>query len=167
MMEDERRTERQTMIAVKGTCGRGSDSPMGEAGGAVSSGRARGKHVLVVSDDETTRGAFRSALATAGCRACVLASGEEALAELQRGLHDLVFLDAKVGHLDDVTMLRELRKLGGDTPVFFITTFRREALDRLEAAREDGLDFEVVGKPLDHERIVQVTEGALAGPCAF
>ena len=62
--------------------------------------------VLVVDDDESSRGFQRDVLAVAGYQVRVAGSGTEALAMLSGGAFDLVLLDVRMPGVDGLEVLR-------------------------------------------------------------
>lgn len=123
-----------------------------------------GKQILVIDDDEAIRKSFLLALEDTGYRVETAESGEKGIEKEKGNPHDLIFLDLKMPGLNGVETLRELRKIKNDTPVYIVTAFHKEFLDQLNQAMEDGIDFEVLQKPIGNDQIVLVTKSILEGP---
>ena len=121
------------------------------------------KRVLVIDDDDAVRSAFRLALDDVNADIVTSESGE-------RGLHvagsdgvDLIFLDLKMPGMDGVDTLKQLRANGCVAPIFVVTGFAEEFMARLRSAAEQGLDFEVMRKPLERNDIRSVVTAVLGG----
>jgi len=94
-----------------------------------------GLHVLLVDDDELVRVAIQMILKGLHHSATMVASGEEALAQLQAGLQpDVVLLDMNMPGLGGSGTLPRLRTLRPVLPVFLITGCADQAALDLVAA---------------------------------
>jgi CheY-like chemotaxis protein len=65
--------------------------------------------------------------------------------------------------LDGVATLRELRKIDLDVPIYIVTAFHAEFLDKLKSAAKDGLDFQILEKPIGRDQIIYLANGLLEG----
>ena len=119
------------------------------------------KRVLVIDDDSAIRKSFELALEDTDLYLDTAESGMKGLELIRNAGYDLVFLDLKMPELDGVQTLRGIRGMDSDVPVYILTAFHREFLDPLKAAVSDGLEFELVRKPIDTTQIVELTIGAL------
>jgi hypothetical protein len=52
-------------------------------------------------------------------------------------------------------------------PVYIITAFQGEFFDQLKDMAQDGIDFELVHKPIDTVQLMALTKGVLEGPQGF
>jgi CheY-like chemotaxis protein len=85
--------------------------------------------------------------------------------ELERkNRYDLIFLDLKMPGMNGVETLRELRKIDKDIPVYIITAFYAEFFEGLKELGNEGVDFELLKKPLDGQSIRVVVKANLDGP---
>jgi len=50
---------------------------------------------------------------------------------------------------------------------YIVTAFYKEFLDELKGVAEDGIDFEVLTKPVGNEQIALVTRSVLEGPVSY
>lgn len=125
---------------------------------------SQAQRILVIDDEESVRDAFADALENTAYEVETASSGEEGVAKARSASFDLVFLDLKMPGMDGVETLRALRALDGRVPVYVVTAFHAQFLERLELAEREGLPFELVHKPLGQEAIRQVTEAVLRGP---
>ena len=125
------------------------------------------KRILVIDDDEAIRKSFMLALEDTVYQVDTAESGEKGIEMEQKSKYDLVFLDLKMPGLNGVETLRGLRKIDKDVPVYIVTAFFKEFFEGLKSAEEDGIDFQVLKKPIGAEDIVLVAEGVLEGPTAY
>jgi CheY-like chemotaxis protein len=119
------------------------------------------RRILVIDDDAAVRSAFQLALEDAPWEVVVAASGEEGLEKFKQSGFDLVYLDLKMPGIDGIETLRRLRAADSRVPVRIITAFAEEFMRPLERAAEQGLDFELVRKPLGRKGIRAVTAAVL------
>lgn len=122
------------------------------------------KRILVIDDEEAVRKSFILALEDTDYQVETAESGEKGFERIQTNKYDLVFLDLKMPGMNGVETLRKLRKVDESVPVYIVTAFHKEFFDQLKGAAEDGIDFEIVKKPLSNDRIVLITRGILEGP---
>jgi len=117
--------------------------------------------VLVIDDEESVRDAFADALEDMPYTVDTACSGEEALAKAKSSPADLIFLDLKMPGMDGVEVLHHIRELDETVPVYIVTAFHAEFLDRLRAAEEKGLAFQLLHKPIGQEAIRKVATAVL------
>ncbi len=117
------------------------------------------RRILVVDDDPAVRRAFDYALRDEGYGLDLVASGPEALEAVQRRRPDLVFLDLRLPEMDGIEVLKRLEASTPGLPVYIVTAYRAEYLQRLQEARDSGLRFEVADKPLRDTHIREITDG--------
>jgi len=77
--------------------------------------------LLLVDDEAEFRAAAGKALRRQGFDVSEAESGERALQLIGGGFPDLVLLDLKMGGMDGITALTEIRKLDRDLPVLILT----------------------------------------------
>ena len=119
--------------------------------------------VLVVDDEESVRDAFVDALEDLPYVVDAASGGEEAVEKAKSSPVDLVFLDLKMPRMDGVEVLHKIRELDDAVPVYIVTAFHAEFLDRLQSAENEGLAFHLLHKPIGQEAIRKVTITALGG----
>lgn len=109
--------------------------------------------VLVVEDDEATRGALRTLLDDAGYVCDEASDGERAVAAMRDALFDLVVLDLGLPGMSGADVHRQLRRDPRTRflPIVFLTahTDRQVKLAELEAGAED-----FITKPYDAEELL-------------
>jgi diguanylate cyclase (GGDEF)-like protein len=109
--------------------------------------------VLVVEDDEATRGALRALLDDAGYVSDEASDGERAMAAMRDTRFDLVLLDLGLPGMSGADVHRELRRDPRTRflPIVFLTAHsdRQVKLAELEAGAED-----FITKPYDAEELL-------------
>jgi CheY-like chemotaxis protein len=116
-----------------------------------------GARVLLAEDNPINALLARTLLQRQGCSVDVVGDGEEAVAALSERHYDLVFLDLRMPRLDGMGAARRIRALGPDkarTPLVALTADSSDE-DRV-AALAAGFD-EFVAKPIDMNRLADVT----------
>ena len=122
------------------------------------------KKILVIDDDEAVRKAFELALEDTDYTVDTAEDGESGLEKFRTGTYDLVYLDLRMPGMNGVETLREIRKMNADVPVYVVTAFHTEYFTELNSAQKDGINFELLQKPVSSDQIVLVTKGVLEGP---
>ncbi|HLF14065.1 MAG TPA: sigma-54 dependent transcriptional regulator [Bacteroidota bacterium] len=117
-----------------------------------------GASVLVVDDDEKILFAFQEVLRKDGHRCIVARNGEEALGQLLKESPDLVFMDITMPKLDGIETLKRIKQHGSLLPVIIITGYG--TMQTAIRAVQSGA-FEYLTKPLDVEKIREVTNRAI------
>ena len=121
------------------------------------------KKIIVIDDERAIRKSFELALEESGYVVDTASSGKEGLEMLQNESYDLVFLDLKMPGLTGVETLREIRKRDETIHVYIVTAFYGEFFDKLRTMAENGIEFEVLNKPVDGDTILKVCQGVLEG----
>jgi DNA-binding response OmpR family regulator len=80
-------------------------------------------HVLVVDDDMNSADTLAKYFQVSGHRASACYSGQAALGAIGVTAFDAVVLDLRLGDLDGLDILRNLRSRGLTTPVVILTGF--------------------------------------------
>src|SRR2546427_5183564 len=110
-------------------------------------------HVLVVEDDEATRGALRALLGDAGYVCDEASDGERAVAAMRDARFDLVLLDLGLPGMSGADLHRQLRRDPRTRflPIVFLTAHadRQIKLAELEAGAED-----FITKPYDADELL-------------
>ena len=110
-------------------------------------------HVLVVEDDEATRGALRALLDDAGYLCDEASDGERAVAAMRDARFDLVLLDLGLPGMSGADVHRQLRRDPRTRfmPIVFLTAHsdRQVKLAELEAGAED-----FITKPYDADELL-------------
>jgi PAS domain S-box-containing protein len=163
---------RGTRVILRLPAGAAEDRPPKPAPAARGGQEQHPLRVLLVDDDELVRDSIQEILKLLGHAATQAASGEQALAFLERGLlPDLVILDLNMPGLGGAKTLPRLRSLCPGVPVLLATgRADQSALDLV--ATHPGVTL--MPKPfssrtlMDHlKRIGLPGQGALAAPPLF
>jgi two-component system OmpR family response regulator len=96
--------------------------------------------ILYVEDDAGAREYIQKGLAENGFVADVAADGDSGLERAVGGSYDLVILDVMLPGRDGLSVLKELRERGVDTPVLFLSA-RGEASDRIKGLNLGADDY--------------------------
>jgi two-component system NtrC family response regulator len=115
--------------------------------------------VLIVDDDAVIREALAEAIRDLGHEARVAASGEAALALLERKSVQAVFLDLRMPGMEGLEVLRRVRARD-PAPAITILTAHATAANTIEAMRLGAFDH--LTKPLGREDIARVLQRMLA-----
>ena len=119
------------------------------------------KSILVIDDNKGIRDSFTFALEDTEYVVHTSESGENGAVMERENKYNLIYLDLKMPGWDGVKTLRELRKIDKDVPIYIVTAFYQEFFNELKVAREEGLQFEILSKPIDSAQILSVTKDIL------
>jgi DNA-binding response OmpR family regulator len=104
------------------------------------------KTILVVDDDALMRRSLAASLGQTGYHVVTAATGELAVAEVERRVPDLVLLDVGLPGMDGMETLRALRRHHPNLAVILVTGRRRE-LDEIVGLEMGADDY--ITKPFD------------------
>jgi len=126
-------------------------------------GRWKGT-VLVVDDRQEVCLFFQEVLGLEGYAVAVARSGQEALAALEKGCPDLVFLDLRMPGMDGIETLRRIRAKETGAKVVIVT-----AHPDLQTAREAMVlgASDYLGNPFDPDLLRQVVEDRVRSPAPW
>ncbi len=122
------------------------------------------KNILVIDDEAAIRKSFVLALEDTGYQVDTAETGKEGIEKERSKKYDLIFLDLKMAGMSGIEALREMRKVNKETPIYIITAFYEEFYDKLKTVEKEGLDFELLKKPIHSDQILLVTKSILEGP---
>ena len=118
-------------------------------------------NVLVIEDDQTVRKAFAMAFEGTDYKVTIVESGQKGIEATSNTDYGLIFLDLKMPGMNGVQTLRQLRENNIQVPIYIVTGFYIEYLDDLQSAENDGIDFDLLQKPVTEEQILMVTRNVL------
>ncbi len=121
------------------------------------------RRILVIDDEASVRKSFELALKNSDYELYTAASGREGLALFEEQDYSLVYLDLKMPGLSGVETLLKIRERDRSVPVYIVTAFHREFFEDLAGARKNGVDFELLMKPLGLDQIREITDAILEG----
>lgn len=107
-------------------------------------------HILVVDDDDRIRELTKQFLTRQGHRITAAPDAEAARKLLQTFNFDLAILDIMMPGEDGLSLLKNLRDEGDDTPILLLTA-RGQASDRIEGLRLGADDY--LPKPFEPEEL--------------
>ena len=122
-----------------------------------------GVSALVVDDDADAREIAAATLLRAGADVSIVASGPEALDELERRSFDVLICDIGMPELDGYTLMQQIRERevasGQITPAVAMTA--HVSAGEVGRARDSGFQAHV-GKPFDMSTLVSAVRSVLA-----
>ena len=130
--------------------------------------RANAIRILVVDDDPGQRSLLESFLQSQGFETVVVASGDQALAELRAGPFSLMISDVRMPGISGLDTLRQARQEHAALPVLLVTAYAdiREAVG---AMRDGAVNY--LPKPIDLDELLAIVQQATgmagAGPVRF
>ena len=107
--------------------------------------------ILLVEDDETLSELISEYLSEQGYDVTVRADAKAALDTAYERKFDILILDVKLPKGDGFSLLRELRRLGDDTPAIFTTSLN--TLQDLEIGYKSGCD-DYLKKPYELKELL-------------
>ena len=107
--------------------------------------------ILLVEDDETLSELINEYLSEQGYDVTVRADAKAALDTAYERNFDILILDVKLPKGDGFSLLRELRRLGDDTPAIFTTSLN--TLQDLEIGYKSGCD-DYLKKPYELKELL-------------
>jgi two-component system, NtrC family, nitrogen regulation response regulator NtrX len=110
--------------------------------------------ILIVDDEIAIRDSLRMTLDYDGYECVTAATGQEALALVERETPDLVLLDVKMPGMDGLDVLSRLRVLNDSLPIVMISAHGTPTT-AVEAIRKGALDF--LEKPFESTDRLRVT----------
>ncbi|HWU40536.1 MAG TPA: response regulator, partial [Candidatus Acidoferrum sp.] len=117
-----------------------------------------GPLVLVVDDDPTARLMLDVRMRALGCQVAMAATGQEALAAIQRDLPAVLLLDLQMPQMDGMEVLRTLNREGVEVATIVITA-HGSIETAVKAMKEGAVDFLV--KPFDPQYLEIAVRRAL------
>lgn len=128
---------------------------------SLADASSRGRHLLIVDDDDRIRELLKEYLTRAGFRVTAAAGGAPARKLIDSLSFDLAVLDVMMPGEDGFSLtrwLREQRGPAGRTPVLMLTA-RGEPGDRIEGLRLGADDY--LAKPFEPEELLLRIEAIL------
>lgn len=107
--------------------------------------------ILLVDDDDATRGCVAEALERAGHKVTCAADGAQALEVYRERTFDMAICDVQMPKVDGLTLFRRLRQASPAMPVVLMTAYG-QIPDAIDVLRDGALDY--VTKPFDADELV-------------
>lgn len=112
---------------------------------------ARKISILLVDDEKLVRNSFRRELWDAGFTVTAVASGIEALAEVEKSLFDTVITDLSIPDIDGFEVLQAVKRKRPQTRVIILTGYGDE--QSISQARRLGAD-DFILKPCEVDELI-------------
>ena len=106
--------------------------------------------ILVVDDQSSVRELLRAVLETDGHEVETASSGDDAVARLKGGFHDIVIMDIRMPGLDGVAALTRMKDLSPETGVVMMTAYA-SVETAVQAMKLGALDY--ITKPIDIDEV--------------
>lgn len=113
------------------------------------------KSILVIDDEEAIRKSFVLALEDSGYTVDAAESGERGIELHKEKPYGAIFLDLKMPGIDGIQVLRRMREKDKRVPIYIITAFHEEFFKELKAIEAEGINFELLRKPVESAQIIQ------------
>jgi CheY-like chemotaxis protein len=107
------------------------------------------KKILIVEDNEDTRGFMKLLIENYGYQAIEAADGIEALEKFRRQQPDLVLMDVSLPLVDGLTTTKAIREIegSGEVPILVVTALGKS----IQAQATEAGCNELIFKPIDIE----------------
>jgi DNA-binding NtrC family response regulator len=112
--------------------------------------------VLVVDDESEMCWILENIIRRTGFTCMTAMNASEALALTKSNKFGMAFLDAKLPDVDGLELARKLRKTDVRLPIVIVSGYFYQDDPAIEGGLREGLIAAFVGKPFDHEEIVNV-----------
>jgi len=114
--------------------------------------------IAVVDDKEILRDSLTETLKREDHKVTAFADPIEALAEIKSGRFDLALVDLKMPRMDGISLIREARAAGCDSPMIMMTAFATVST-AVEAMKLGAVDY--IQKPFDADAVAAMIDRAL------
>ncbi len=114
--------------------------------------------VLIVDDEKAIRFVLSEFLKDNDFLTIEASNGKEAIEVIKKQMPDAVLLDMKMGDMDGITTMKELKKINPDIPIIMITAFG-DIPTAVDAIKLGAYDF--LAKPPDFDRLILTLKRAI------
>ena len=114
--------------------------------------------ICVVDDQALMRDSVQATLAQQDHKVIAFENAQDALTAMRQRSFDLVLTDLRLPGMDGVALLREMRRLGLDTPVILMTAFA-SVQTAVEAMKLGAFDY--ISKPFNADEVAIQIERAI------
>lgn len=115
----------------------------------------KGKHVLLVEDNEINQAVEKEILRSLGLNVTVAKSGQEAIELFKDNKFDIVFMDIRMQGMDGYKASKEIRKLKNGKSVFIVALTADAINSSVQKSKEAGMD-DFITKPLNLDHIIRL-----------
>ncbi len=116
------------------------------------------KSILLIDDDESLRRVTEYNLSSKGFKVVTAQSGKQGLENFKIYSPDIVVSDVKLGDMNGIDLLEQIKKQSPDTPVIIITAFG--SIEMAVQTMHKGA-FNFITKPFDRDTLILSCEQAL------
>lgn len=120
------------------------------------------ERILVIDDEKCIRDTFLTTLENSGYRVDAVESGEKGIDMFVSSNYDLVFIDLKMPDMNGLDLLRIIRNIKKEVPVYVVSTFLEEHVNEIEKAVKENLEFGLLKKPLTANQILFTTKSVFS-----
>ena len=106
------------------------------------------KRILVIDDEAESLESFAQAFEDMDYGVSLVDSGDKGLDIVRGEGCDLAFVDLSLKGVNGAQIVRRLRELSADLPIFVMTTAHEASLRELDQVRREGIPFHLVRKPI-------------------
>ncbi len=117
--------------------------------------------ILLIDDDLSVLNSTALVLEETGHTIFTASSGKDGLKIFTENGAGFILLDLKMSGMNGVETLREIRKLDMKVPIYVFTAFHKEFLLELKEAANEGLQFEILNKPVEVDRLIEIVNNVL------
>lgn len=118
--------------------------------------------VLIVDDEPDACWALEHILGRWGAQCARARDGGSALCLVKAKRFSVALLDAKLPDMEGLDLAREIRKLARALPMLLVSAYFDPGDPAIQAAIDEGLICEFLGKPFLHRRILEAVAAALS-----
>ncbi len=115
-------------------------------------------NIAVVDDKEILRDSLAATLVREDHAPSTFADPVEACAEIKRNRFDLALVDLKMPRMDGLTLIRNVREAGCNTPIIMMTAFATVST-AVEAMKLGAVDY--IQKPFEADAVAVLVDRAL------
>lgn len=119
------------------------------------------REILVIDDDAGIRKLLSAILENANYSVSTAESGLEGLKLFETNTYQLVLLDLRMPGMDGPETIRAMRKIDASTPIYIVSGFHSEFFKELKNLREDGVEFQILKKPIEKENLLSLVNRLL------
>jgi len=112
--------------------------------------------ILIVDDEPEMCWILENIIRKARFTSMKALSAQEAIALTESNKFGMAFLDAKLPDVDGLELARQLRKTNDHLPIVIVSGYFYQDDLTIEGALQSGQINAFVGKPFDHDEIVNV-----------
>ena len=114
--------------------------------------------IMIIDDDNLVGVSLESFFNIEGYQAFICESGKQGIEMFKQFLPDIVFLDIRLGDMDGLEVLRQIKQMREDIPVIMLTAYG--TIENTVQAMHEGA-FDYIQKPFDNQKLKAVVKKGL------